>query len=209
MKKLMFGIAGVMAVLSSANALTEEQCNKSTSMFWVKYSGECVPRNVCDSKFKGKYDNDYCVRDFADTEVESVAVAERLAAYYLENKLGSDKGVNCHINVPGAGDKESIFGQNFIPCITADGRYIVFEFDDTTDSNGVAEAEYVFRPLCKSLGGRSGFGGTYGKLCGGLTEEQCKILGDQLLDLFKMANSARRFHQLTHFNSATGDCELK
>lgn len=204
----MFGIAGVMAVLSSANALTEEQCNKSTVMFWVKYSGECVPRNVCDSRLKGKYDNDYCVRDFADTEVESVAVAEGLATYYLENKLGSDKGVNCHINVPGAGDKESIFGQNFIPCITADGRYIVFEFGDTTDSNGVAkETEYVFRPLCKSLGGKAGV--THSNLCGGLTEEQCKILGDQLLDLSKMASASRRYQHWTRFNSATGDCELK
>lgn len=205
MKKLMFGIAGVMAVLVSASAgtVTEEQCNKSSKMFWVKFSGECVPRNVCDSMFKGKYDDDYCVRDFADAEVATVEVAENASKYYLENSIGSEKGINCHIDVPGAGDKESVFGQNFIPCITADGRYIVFEFDDTTDT-AVGDKVYltdVYKPLCKSLGGKENK-----MICSGLTEKQCEILGNQMKSLSEISESGFVF--VTSFNDTTKDCKM-
>ena len=189
MKKIMFGIAGVIAVISSANALTEEECRKSSKMYWVSANKECVPRNVCDSKFKGKYDEIYCIRDFARTATESVTEAQKWTLYYLQNVIGKGADINCDVNIPGAGDKQSTFGQNFIPCITADGRYFVFEFDDTTDNlNWGGDARFperVFGPLCKSLGGEPSKGGSHyqERFCYGLTEEKCSTLGTQINDI--------------------------
>lgn len=151
----MFGIAGVMAVLSSANAVTEEECNRSSKMFWVKYTRECVPINVCDSKFKGKYDNDYCVREFKDVETPDWGTATDVAEQYLMID-GIDHVVCANDQT---GKEYSLLGQNFIACTTADGRYFVFEFDDTTNTEiGDEHWEEMYEVVnifCTALGGQS------------------------------------------------------
>jgi hypothetical protein len=209
MKKI-FVIFGIFAVVSAANAdwqalvdeatdkiseVTREDCMSGPGMYWVEANKECVPRDVCSFLWKGAYDNTYCIRDFSDTQVRHVGRAEHLAASYLENKIGKSAGVNCHVNMPEAGDKKSFSGDNYIPCVTSDGRFFVFQFNDTTETLA-GTPNYAFNALCGSFGGNS-----YNGVCRGLTEAQCDTLDKQMDDAFVGDDD-------TTYDKVTGDCRL-
>ena len=176
-KKIMFGIMGAVAMISSANAITEAQCKKSSKMYWVSANEECVPKNTCTSD---RHVKDYCIRDFRDVEVNDLTKAVKLAEYYL--KFKGLENVSCMTNQTGE-EKGGI--QNYIACTAAGGsRYVVFEFDDTTNNERdnretmeeYDEARYI---LCNALGGQK-----IGVYCQGITEENCNKLVDAVKDVY-------------------------
>ena len=177
-KKLMFGIMGAVAMITSANAITEEQCKKSSKMYWVAANGECVPVNTCDSD---RYAKDYCNKDFAGVQTGSVRQAVELSRSYLELKgVGS---IDCATSQ--TAQERSAFGQNYIACTfyTSKGTsYKVFEFDDTTHGKGESSLEYdeAAAVLCTALGGQV-FDSIY---CKGITESECDDLREMLDGLY-------------------------
>lgn len=203
MKNIIFGIlvalsstsafSGIIAEASKNIASFDRQaCNEKPGLYWVEANKECVPRNVCDILWNGRYET-YCIRDFASTQVKFVGRAEHLSKSYLENVLQRTAGIDCGINMPEAGDKKSFSGDNYIPCLTTDGRFFVFQFDDTTEK--FAGTPYpAFLALCRSLGGNGSW-----EVCAGLTKEQCKKIDDQLDNAFVGDDD-------TKYDEATGDC---
>jgi len=178
-KKLMFGIMGAVAMITSANAITEEQCKKSSKMYWVAANGECVPVNTCDSD---RYAKDYCNKDFKDVQAGSVRQAVVLSRSYLE--LKGVGGIDCATSQ--TGQEQSITRQNYIACTfnTSKGTsYKVFEFDDTTHGKGESSLEYdeAAAVLCTALPGGQVFDSRY---CKGITESECNDLREILEDLY-------------------------
>ena len=185
----------------------EQECERLGNDFiWVGYYKACAPRDVCREnswlfdKLKNMvgYRNinfkAWCIEDFQYTQVRHVKYAEKLAASYLENMIGKDAGVNCHVDIPEAGDKKSFSGDNYIPCVTGDGRYFVFKFDDTTESFA-GTPRFAFQALCSSLRGRA-----FDDICKGLTKAQCETIGTQLDPVFVGDDD-------TKYNEVTGDCK--
>jgi len=181
-KKLMFGIMGAVAMITSANAITEDQCRKSANMHWVSANGECVPKNTCDS---ARHVNDYCIRDFKDVQTGTLNDAIKLAEGYLY--LVKDVYVDtCARNY--TGKEESMSGQNYIACTFGTGKgglsYTVFEFDDTTHGHeGRADLEYdeVTDILCAGIKGQKVDG-----YCKEISSDDCYRLREVLGSVHKL-----------------------
>ena len=79
MKKIMFGIVGVVAVLASANAAEtadiKAACQASDKTLWVERNKVCIPRNPC-ADTSGKY-NQYCIHVFDDVYPNTYAGEEK------------------------------------------------------------------------------------------------------------------------------------
>lgn len=185
---------------------TKEKCERDSSLIWVEYYNVCAPKALCSqSSLIGGLVTDrlklvnyqsWCIEDFSSTQVRGVKYAEDLASSYLKNMLGNTISVNCHVDIPEAGDKKSFGGDNYIPCITGDGRYFVFEFDDTTEKFA-GTPKYAFQALCRSFRGRvSGSG----DVCMGLTQQQCEKIDEQLDYSFVGDDD-------TDYNAVTGVCK--
>lgn len=196
-----------LADMLNAPNYSKENCDNTPGWIWLEYYKVCVPQDVCiqDGGFVERtafraLTKDYieyqqwCIRDFSNVQVRHVKYAENLATSYLENIIGKNAGVDCRVEVPGAGDKRSVTGDNYIPCVTKDGRYFVFEFDDTTQTFA-GTPKYAFQGLCKSFGGNA-----RGDVCVGLSESQCNTIGKQLDPNFVGDDD-------TEYNKITGECK--
>jgi hypothetical protein len=122
MKKTLLGIAGILAMISSANAADTAQikaaCQSSSKTLWVERNQVCIPRNPCGNP---NFDQ-YCNRDFANIQLVDREY-ESIVNYYADvNNL------DCKV-VP---QRSSFVGQDYIVCMGKD--VMVFEFDDIKDS---------------------------------------------------------------------------
>lgn len=165
MKKLMFGIAGVIAIVVSASAVDTAQikaaCEASDKTLWVERNQVCIPRNPCkDSKFES-----YCNRMFADVELNELGYKVLVEAYARTHNL------SC---MP-VDTKSKLVGQDYVICMGDD--VMVFEFDDISEQNmygfdnGKSYMKELYPYICKAIGGQSGADNN--KACYGTTESNC------------------------------------
>ena len=121
MKKLMFGIAGVMAVLASANAAEtadiKAACQASDKTLWVERNKVCIPKNPCENP---NFDQ-YCNREFRNLQL---ADGEYIG---LINYYADVNNIDCKA-VP---QNAKLTGQDYVICMGKD--VLVFEFDDIND----------------------------------------------------------------------------
>jgi len=210
-KNLIYGIAGFMAMVMSANAddkteALKQKCMRSLGTYWVEANNICVPRNPCDSKWDYKWVRQgYCITDFKNVQFAYPVTAENAALYYLQNKIGEGHGIQCHSDVANSGGKEHFIGDDYIPCTTNDGRYVVFQVDDTT--NGTTEIGELARVLGESMGGKCGVSGSNNHpsvVCTALSQEECDKLGKQM----RTFNSDKTGweHMTMNFDSSTKEC---
>lgn len=185
MKKLMFGIAGVMAVLASANAAEtadiKAACQASDKTLWVERNKVCIPKNPCkDSNYEK-----YCNRIYKDLEVfrldgDSNFVSP--AAMLLVEAYAKGHGLSCSP----VDTKSKMVGQDYITCMGDD--VMVFEFDDVNDTPVAASFsqsrinEYTKKYrglLCEAMGGAHDESG----VCHNVSKNQCEQL-DNMADSY-------------------------
>lgn len=177
MKKVMFGIAGVMAVLASANAVDTAEiktaCQRSDKTYWVESTNACIPKNPCKAD-QVKYGS-YCINAFKNVETPNVGIARKLSEGYL-TLAGRD--------VSYCEGEHSLVGQNYIYCYTRGGGYAVFEFDDTTNNELLGEESVerlqAFTVLCEVAGGKIS---PEDNSCTGISKTKC----DDLWEKFYLA----------------------
>lgn len=151
MKKLIFGIAGIIAMVSSADAVDTAQikaaCQSSDKTLWVERNQVCIPRNPCkDSKFEK-----YCNKDFAD--FQSPAGSDMYIS--LINLYANSHNLSCSA----VRQEAKWVGQDYVVCMGTD--VMVFEFEDIEDKNIfhlMPEAQKsqlveVVKAICKATGG--------------------------------------------------------
>lgn len=173
----MFGIAGVMAVLASANAAEtadiKAACQASDKTLWVERNKVCIPKNPCkDSKYEK-----YCNRIYKDLELWGNQYMILVEAY------AKGHGLSCSP----VDTKSKMVGQDYIICMGDD--VMVFEFDDISDTppsfNQDKLDEFTLnykRLLCEAIGGAYGSG-----ICQNVSEHQCRQL-DDLADRYYVSN---------------------
>lgn len=135
MKKLMIGIAGIMAMVASVNAADTEKikaaCQSSDKTVWVEKTQACVPVNPCESGNE-TIRSLYC-QNHADVfyyavpkgNITTIDVINIYAKYY--------KDLYCQVSEQNIVEKD---GYVFVPCSGKD--YVVFKFSASeTDSLGV------------------------------------------------------------------------
>lgn len=161
--------------VDNARERLKSLCDKNSDKVWVERDGVCAPKNPCDDK---KYQR-YCNTDFKQVQVGSKADAAELINVYVKRK-----GLDCTVGFIGL---SSIIGQDFISCKGTD--FMVFEFDDVSESFG-GEAEYNFKMgYCIALGGvlkpanisdlRRNSERSSGEMvvCSAVSESECKSIG--------------------------------
>ncbi|MBR5355171.1 MAG: hypothetical protein IK122_03515, partial [Alphaproteobacteria bacterium] len=108
MKKVTLGIAGILAMVSSANAVDTAQikaaCQSSDKTLWVERSQVCIPRNPCDNQKYGKY----CNRVFAEYQ----SPADTNVYIDLINLYAKTHGLECDA-VP---QESALIGQDYVIC---------------------------------------------------------------------------------------------
>ena len=221
MKKLMFGIAGVMAVLSSANAADiasiKKACDASEKTVWVEATNTCVPRNPCTARDKAKYAS-YCIRAFKDVQTPTVEIAKNLSSDYLSLKTSDittafsegDIKVESYLKkylgycerYEPTGEESSVVGQNYIACKTDADMYYVFEFDDTTNhelpGEAIKEKAKAAGVLCNAVGGSMS-----GNICEGVKyASTCNYMSLMLRTAYKDPDIN------TGYNEAQNSCMI-
>jgi len=168
-----------------ASMTTEEMkevCNQYPDEYvWLDNTEVCIPANPCKDGTKEEQQL-YCNRVFSDVETATVSQASKLAEEWLV--LNGQKEVNCFLGGQ-TGREYSLFGQNYIACTTRDVRYMVFEFDDTTNmeigNERFEEKEKAIAIFCNMLGGDK-FSYNY---CRGISEKDCERLGNIYVAVYK------------------------
>lgn len=149
MKKLMIGIAGIMAMVASVNAADTDKikaaCQASDKTLWVERNKVCIPKNPCkDEKFEA-----YCNRTYKDYQcTETYEYQVLVAAYALGHNL------SCTV----LESDSHLVGQDYVICAGDD--VMVFEFDDINDTRTEISAEQTAerrkeykRMICEAVGG--------------------------------------------------------
>ena len=172
----MFGIAGVIAVVASANAAEtadiKAACQASDKTLWVERNKVCIPRNPCkDSKYEK-----YCNRMFKDVEVQEIGYKVLVEAFARTH------GLSC---VP-IDTKSKFVGQDYVICMGTD--VMVFEFDDISEHplkegllNTYMHNRYPY--VCNAIGGDVLSKDNYS--CYGVTEDTCTVL-QNVLEKYKV-----------------------
>lgn len=130
MKKTLLSVLAGLAVINSASAVTRTEC-EALGMFFLDrgVDTDCIPFFPCEDGAYGAY----CVKDFADTQVESSDVARALIGIYIDNKTGTSKK-DWFAESSGTSVDHAV-GQDYIAYSKDDdSQYLQFEFDDTNDS---------------------------------------------------------------------------
>ena len=141
MKKTLLGIAGILAIISSANAVDTSQIKAaSDKTLWVESNQVCIPRNPCENP---NY-NQYCNRDFANIQLADREY-EAVINHYAEVKKLDCKAV------PQDG---KFIGQDYVVCMGND--VMVFEFDDINEhfTNYNCLSDGAMKAVCVTIGGR-------------------------------------------------------
>lgn len=177
MKKLTFAIiTAVLTIGAHAEVSVDAQKNicAKKEWVWVDKSNTCVPVNPC-ADTSGKFEA-YCIRVFKDIQVNELKnnAATRLVDIYAERSLGIKNPSSAMASSP------NLLGQDYV-LVTAGGNYIMFEFDDISESDPLSgEIEgrciaYGGTPVLRGWTERGVGSGLYD--CTGIGEEECKILG--------------------------------
>ncbi len=123
MKKTLLGIAGILAMISSANAVDTSQikaaCQSSDKTLWVERNQVCIPRNPCENP---NYEQ-YCNRVFRDVYPNVYDGEEK----DLVNLFALTRELDCK-----ALDHEAYQG-NTVVCYGDD--VVVFEFNYIFEKN--------------------------------------------------------------------------
>lgn len=161
MKKTLLGIAGILAMISSANAVDTSQikaaCQSSDKTLWVERNQVCIPRNPCKD---ARYDK-YCNRVFRDVQTHGNLYKGLIELYADTHNL------SC---VPVEQDSKA-FGQDYVVCKGID--VMVFEFNDIHDTGSFWKLPLNFyKDLATGL--CSAVDGTFDEdVCGGINRETC------------------------------------
>ena len=190
MKKTLLGIAGILAMISSANAVDTSQikaaCQSSDKTLWVESNQVCIPRNPCENP---NYEQ-YCNRVFANVQTGSDEYIEYINIYAKTHNL------NCNA-VP---QSAKLIKDDYVVCMGND--VMVFEYDDIKETK-----EMSLTPkqtiLCSIAGGKIGYyvwaSGTPAYfLCEGVNESMCNAL-----------YSSIKGTSLDTVNPGCDSCELK
>lgn len=181
-KKMLFGIAGVLAVISSVNAADtdaiRQKCQSSDKTLWVENNQVCIPRNPCDTSRKSYEANKrYCNRLFSNVQTEENGYKILIDLY------AQSRGLSC---VPLSQDG-ALVGQDYVVCYGKD--VMVFEFDDISDVHQHRASGRFDDDVCVAAGGVSI---KYAKVkalvngedpkrvpyCDGLTETDCNRIDE-------------------------------
>lgn len=145
MKKKLLGIAGVLAMISSANAVDTAQikaaCQSSDKTLWVESNQVCIPRNPCENP---NYEQ-YCNRDFANMQVTGREY-EAIVNIFAEAKKLDCKAVE---------QNGKVFGEDYVVCMGND--VMVFKFDDINEhfaSTDNCLSEDAKHAVCIAVDGR-------------------------------------------------------
>lgn len=170
MKKTLLGIAGVLAMISSANAVDTAQikaaCQSSDKTLWVERNQVCIPRNPCKNS---KYDK-YCNRIFRDVQTHHNGYKVMIEVFAKTHTL------SC---VP-VDTNPKIVGQDYVICMGDD--VMVFEFDDIHDDVIISDDNYMYNLypfLCKAIDGNVLQDGNKSK-CYTTTKDACGVLNSVL-----------------------------
>lgn len=155
MKKIIFGIVGIMSVMipaladvSSDTAKLKAACQASDKTLWVERNQVCIPKNPCkDSKFE-----QYCNRDFKNVQIQELGYKILIEAYAGTHDL------EC---LP-VDTKSKLIGQDYVVCMGDD--VMVFEFDDISEyafgfDAKKRDANYMWDKypyVCRAINGQSG-----------------------------------------------------
>ena len=153
-KILLSGLAG-LAVINAAVAVPSPAdrralCEKHPEKYvWVEKTETCVPINPCKSDNSSIVEA-YCNKTFANVQLGNWTKGLKLARAYVERNLGTSvigdgRRIRKNIDI-------STFGQDYIPCETSDGGYVVFEFDDLSDWTRSDILEGSIKGACKIFG---------------------------------------------------------
>ena len=108
-----------------------------------------MPINPCKSDNSSIVEA-YCNKTFANVQLGIWTGGLKLVRAYVERNLGTSvigdsRSIRKNIDI-------STFGQDYIPCKTADGGYVVFEFDDLRDRTRSDILEGAIKGACKVFG---------------------------------------------------------
>ena len=171
MKKTLLSVVAGVAVIGAANAGIKETClEHPDKLVWVEKTQRCIPINPCKSDDETIQDV-YCNKTFANVQLGDWFSGPKVVEAYVEKVLGlhvvdNRTYVQTDINV---------FGQDYVPCKTNDGGYVVFEFDDLNDWTSSDIYEGVVESACIIYNGEfSNLNGAKGGLfCAGSSEDDC------------------------------------
>ena len=200
MKKTLLGIAGILAIISVANAADTDKikvaCQSSDKTLWVERNQVCIPRNPCDNS---KYEQ-YCNRDFKDVESRHYLTFRNMIDLYAETHNLSCKSVNT---------ESKLVGQDYVVCMGDD--VMVFEYNDISDNSLIpskSDIRNVAKGFCLAAGGKLLSDVEYGYNCGGLNESLCKKLSAAVGYGFEWAGDGRKFSGAVWKND-TRTCVIK
>jgi hypothetical protein len=144
-KKLIIGVLLSVIVISGASAYDPADKAKCLSnpdkVVWIESRGSCIPINPCTNS---RFEN-YCVRLFKDIQVDKKDAADLVDRYARHNKI------SCQSNLYNLDGK--LLGQDYIPCSGYGDDYLVFEFDDISESDVALATLDYYRGVCLAHNG--------------------------------------------------------
>ena len=155
MKKTLLAILAAVSVMGAASAVPsvadrKAMCERNPDRYvWVEKNQACVIRKACDeNKF-----NAYCNRLFANTQTTTKEEAYELVNLYLKRK---NNGNRCQTIKLRDGESNNV-GQDYVQCITSDGYYYEFEFDDVSERVTRTAEVSVLETICMNIYDAQGF----------------------------------------------------
>ncbi len=186
MKKIMFGIAGVMVVLASANAVDVSQikvaCQASDETLWVERNQVCIPRNPCkDSKYES-----YCNRKYANEQLMGTAGDWRMTASNDYKVLIEAYAIGHNLSCVPVDTVAKALGDDYVICMGTD--VMVFQFDDISNATlSESKAKDRFDLLvCEAIGGAYS---SDTRVCKGIGKNECDLL-ERLEDKYENGGGA-------------------
>ncbi len=169
---LMTTVAMAMVCGAASAEMTRERqkelCDKSPIRIWVEKTGSCVPKNACKAADRFK---SYCNRTFKDIQVKDFSKVKELISLYMQKNTavgGCSEFIDLNSGMGSNGT--NAVGQDYFGCYTSVGEYIVFEFDDASESDSRVAWIGFEEGRCVAVGGTPK---NEGKECFGLSKQVC------------------------------------
>ncbi len=174
--KMIMGALIAMTAISGANAYNQADKDKCLAnpdkVVWIESKGACIPVNPCNNS---KYEA-YCNRIFKDVQVANKSNALDLIRLYSEKFFGTRY---CDIESKWIGNTLSsdgtLIGDDYYGC-KLNGNYIVFQFDDVSESNEAVGFYGIHQGVCLVFGGQPDWKSMTPReyFCTGVSEADCK-----------------------------------
>ena len=131
MKKTLFVIMGILAIVSSANAVDTAQikavCQNSGKTLWDEHNQVCIPKNPCkNEKFEA-----YCNRIYKDVQLKGFRENLIMQAYNGYKLLVEAYAIGHNLSCVPLDTDANALGDDYVICMGKD--VMVFQFDDIAD----------------------------------------------------------------------------